>query len=119
MIGRRRPQLLEVRTALGDCAYEGGVIARAERVELGRGDLELRVRPERRNHAALPARFADRAMVLQPVGRRVGRRQHLDVEALEQRARPELRALELLDHFVVNLRSSLTGKRVAYTEHRI
>ena len=48
-------------------------------------------------------------MVLERVGRRVGRRQHLDVETLEQRARPELGSGEFFDDFVINPRSGLTG----------
>ena len=36
VIRRRRAQLLEVRATVGECAYETRVIARAERVELGR-----------------------------------------------------------------------------------
>src|SRR5437762_14217764 len=109
VIGRRRAQLLEVRSTLGDRADEARVIARPKAVELGRGNLEERVRPKRRNHSALPAGFTDRAMMLERVGRRVRRRQHLDGEGLEQRARPKLGSAELLDNVVVNPRSGLTG----------
>ncbi len=46
-------------------------------------------------------------MVLEAVGRRVGRRQHLDVEALEQRAGPELGARKLFDDLIVNTLSRI------------
>ena len=44
---------------------------------------------------------------------RIGRRKHLDVEALEERARPELRRCELLDDLVVDalLRSHRSASR--------
>ncbi len=58
-------------------------------------------------------------MVLQRVGRRVGRRQHLDVEALEQRARPELGRGELLDDCVVHARGRLTRQSLAHAEHLV
>src|SRR5216117_602434 len=67
VIGRRRAQLLEVRSTLGDRADEARVIARPKAVELGRGNLEERVGPKRRDHSALPAGFADRAMMLERV----------------------------------------------------
>src|SRR5439155_9050491 len=117
VIGRRRAQLLEVRSTLGDRADEARVIACPERVELGRGNLEQRVRPERRDHTALPAGFADRAMVLEHVGRRVRRRQHFDVEALVQRALPELWALELMDELVVRLGSCFTRSQTPNPEY--
>src|SRR5438876_6718972 len=75
VIGRRRAQLLEVRSTFGDRADEARVNARPKAVELGRGYLEERVGPKRRDHSALPAGFADRAMMLERVGRRVRRRQ--------------------------------------------
>src|SRR6266516_7493947 len=117
VIGRRRAQLLEVRSTLGDRADEARVIARPKAVELGRRELEERVGPKRRDHSALPAGFADRAMVLERVGRSVRRRQHLDVEALEQRARPELWALELLDDLVVRLCSYFTQSQTPNPEY--
>ena len=58
-------------------------------------------------------------MVLEDGGRRVGRRQHLDVEALEQRARQELRALKLLDDFSVNPLRRLPGERIPNTEYLV
>src|SRR5258706_558697 len=119
MIGGRRAQVFEVRAAVGDCAYEAAIIASPQRVKLGRGDLEQRVRPERRDHATLPARLADRFVVLEAVGRRVGRRQYLDVEALEQRAWPELGRGELLNDLVVDPCCSFSGYRILNTEYPV
>ncbi len=74
-----------------------GVAARdvAERLDIGLEAVELgidhRVGPVGRDHAPLPAGRLDRVMRGQRIERALGRGDHLDLEALEQGARPEIR----------------------------
>ena len=61
-----------------------------------------RVGPVGGDHPSAPAGLADRAMMVERVERALGRRQHLDVEPVEQCARTELRPLQRLVDRVVS-----------------
>ena len=74
------------RVLAGERAERVHVVAKA--VELGVDD---RIGPVRGDDASLPADRADLRVMRERIERRFGRRQHLDVEPLEQRARPEFR----------------------------
>ena len=60
--------------------------------------------PERGDDEPAPAGIANRLMMFQFVGRRVGGRQDLDIEALKQGSRAEFRARQALFNGVVNRR---------------
>ena len=97
VIGGRRAHRLEERAAnpvrREVAAPRRRVLARqcAEPRDVVGEALELRIddgiRPIRGDDAAGPAARADRLMMRQCIERRFGRRDHFDVEALEQRAR--------------------------------
>jgi len=55
-------------------------------------------------------------MVLEEVGRPVGRGEHLDVESLEEGPRPELGGAELLADLVVDSRRSVARQALADAE---
>ena len=111
MIGRGRAHALEERPSLREGA-EQGVIAvdrpGACSRELGdrlpptaRRQAKHGVRTKRGNHPAAPTRPLNRRVMLQRIARRIGRREHVDVEALEERARTELRRREPFGNGVV------------------
>ncbi len=84
-----------------------GILAgeRAEHLDIGAEILEFgidhAVRAEGGDDPAAPAALAHGAMMIERVGGGVGRRQDLDVEPLEQRARPERVLAETIrDHVV-------------------
>src|SRR5205823_6484922 len=83
---------------------------------LGRGDPEHGVGAETGNHPAFPAGSADGTVMVERIARRIGRREHFDVEALEQRPRQELGGRELLRDLVVDARGCLTRQAVADAE---
>ena len=101
VVGRGRPHRLEERAAVavrGEVALPGQrVLAgeRAEALDVVAEALELgvddRVGAVGGDHAPLPAAGADLLVVDERIERRLGGRDHLDVEALEQRPRPERR----------------------------
>jgi len=67
--------------------------------------IDDRVRAVRGDDAPPPAARADLVMMIERVHRRLGGRQHLDVEALEQRTRAKLVLRQLLaDHVEVMIR---------------
>ena len=89
---------------LGVLARERGQFADAV-AEAGELGVHDRVGPVRGEHTALPAAPQQRVVVRQLVERRLGRRQHLDVEALEEGPGPELGPLQAgADVFVVVVR---------------
>ena len=100
VIGRGRAQALEERASLGE--RDDQLLRAVNRPGARRGKSGNRVLPrrrrqakhgvraERRNHAAVPTRPLDRRVVLERIARPVGGGEHLDVEAVEERARPEL-----------------------------
>src|SRR5690242_457247 len=55
--------------------------------------------------------------MFQPVGRRVGRRQHFNVKALEQTARAELRSLKAGSNLIVDVLRRLCGQALCHAEH--
>ena len=105
VIGGRRAERREVAPAFGDCgdesgaARDGGSDCRLERAHVfgprWLRDADERVWPEGGNHAmaaVAPVGAANGVVMRQRIGRGVRRRQHLDAELLEQRARQELGA---------------------------
>ncbi len=100
VVGRRRAHRPEVRAAV---AVRGEVACPGRRVLAGDGAelrdvageaLELgirdRIRAVRGDDASLPAGLPDLPVMVERIERRFGRRDHFDVETLEQRARTEL-----------------------------
>src|SRR5262245_46745233 len=81
-----------------------------------RRDAKNRVGTERRDHAAGPTGLADLLVVREPIGCGVRRRQHFDIEALEQRARTKLRALQFFQDLVVDAFRSRTFETDTHTE---
>ena len=100
MIGGGGTQTLEERAAILKGANELGVVHErravlpAQCVELGRPagrrNLEDGIGTEARDDLPSPPRFPNRAVAVERIARLVGGGEHLDVEPLEQRARPEL-----------------------------
>ena len=107
VVGRRRAERSEDCAPLGerlDERFDAGDRRAAQPLErrergppVGSRGLEEAVGAEGRDDASLPPRVANGRMMRQRVRRGVGRRERLDVESLEQRARPELGAAQLLD----------------------
>ena len=100
VIGGGGTQTLEERAAILEGANELGVVHErravlpAQCVELGRPaggrNLEDGIGTEARDDLPSPPRIPDRAVPVERIARLVGGGEHLDVEPLEQRARPEL-----------------------------
>ena len=84
------------RVFTGDRAESLEVVEEAEGVRIDHG-----IGAVRGDHAPVPAALADGDVMQQVVERRLGGRERLDVEALEQRARPELGLLQPLGDAVV------------------
>src|SRR4051812_48924506 len=120
MVGRCRSHLAEEAAAIGECAEEGREVADGEPTAalekrdllcpLRARDAEGGIRAEGRDHLPLPARAADRGVMLERVACLVGRREQLDVEAIEQRARAEFRARQLLGDRVIDRLARLAGE---------
>ena len=65
-------------------------------------DIHDGVGSEGRDDAPAPARVPNRLMMFQPIGRGVGCRQHLDIEALKQRPRAKLSARQSVFNCIVD-----------------
>src|SRR5215469_9617073 len=112
MIRRRRSVLLEERAPLaqriqvtlpgGDVFV--GHVAQLRKVlpETAVLRVHYRIRPERRNHTAFPATLANLLVLNQWIEGCVCGRENLDLEAVEESARTELRRPQcLVDRLVV------------------
>ena len=100
--------------AAGDLAEPGDVGG-----EAGELRVDHRVRAVGGDDAAAPARVADHRVPAQVVERALGGGDHLDAEAVEQRARPELRAGEAVGDMVVVVVGGLGREPPVEAEHRL
>ena len=127
MVGGRRAHRLEERAPLlerCDVAPIARDLLAGERAEarhfrrpVGMQDVDREVGPERRPHLTLPARRPNRLMMDERVGRGVGGAEHLDVEALEERARSKRGRPELRFDAVVDRRGVGRGQALVDAEH--
>src|SRR5437016_5474467 len=106
MVRRFRSHCLELHTALrhrlyhldaiGDGLPDDALQTRELRRPFRLRDPKESVGSERWNHPAADVSITERAVMLEQVGRSVGRREHFDVEPLEKRAWSKLRRLQAL-----------------------
>ena len=83
----------------------------------GRIEVDDGIRAEGRAHVAGPSRCADRLVVIERISRRVGGAQHLDVEPLEQTARPHLRLAQAVRDLIVDGLGVRAGQLFLHAEH--
>src|SRR4051812_8005913 len=105
MVGRRRPELLEMGAALLQCLDQRGVGANLDtrdglepldmRVPPGSIQVDDGVWPKCRTDTRAPPGIAQSLMFCQLRGCRISCAQDFDTEALEQRLRRELRLCQL------------------------
>jgi len=83
---------------------------------VGAGDAEQRVGPEAGDDAAVPVRVPDGPVFLERSRGGVRRSEHLDVEAVEQRARQELRGGQALGDLIVDVHGRVAVQPVPNAE---
>jgi hypothetical protein len=126
VVGRRRAPGREEAASLRERVEEGSergdgravhasqAVARVR--PLRRRDPEQRVGTEARDDRAIPARVPDRLVLVERVGRGVGRGEHFDVEAIEQGAWEELRRLQFLGDLVIDAERRVRRELDAHAE---